>query len=279
MLQPGKSRAEGVTSNRRSMPGSTLPTTDNRPRDLTRASASCYNAAIRFPLHICTLQFEQSLLRAGMVTFYSSSRPTLSTASYTVRSTKPPSTLAARIFFQVTVATRIICGVFLLWLLVCKWRSDQTLRVCDGAVAKSICSMRQNAQRTPWLSLLPMCTIGLWIAVRRGYIEENLLVLRGMGLQTSTSSWAYLLPPSTRFIPTTSVQDTFIYEAFKGFEVRYYLAVIVEGEEDVHVVFPVSCSEHCECDETLTIKTLLPERKILEDVWRGSRSCLYESKG
>ena len=31
-----------------------------------------------------------------------------------------------------------------------------------------------------------------------------------------------------------------IHEAFKGFEVRFYLAVIVEGESEVVVVFPVS---------------------------------------
>lgn len=31
-----------------------------------------------------------------------------------------------------------------------------------------------------------------------------------------------------------------IHEAFKGFEVRFYLAVIVDGEPDVLVVFPVS---------------------------------------
>lgn len=60
-----------------------------------------------------------------------------------------------------------------------------------------------------------------------------------MGVQTSTSSSTYLAPGATRFIPTTAIQDIFIHEAFKGFEVRYYLAIVVEGEEDVVVVFPV----------------------------------------
>jgi len=36
------------------------------------------------------------------------------------------------------------------------------------------------------------------------------------------------------------IQDIFIHEAFKGFEVRFYLAIVVEGEHDVVVVFPVS---------------------------------------
>jgi hypothetical protein len=94
------------------------------------------------------------------------------------------------------------------------------------------------------------------------HIEESLTVLRGLGIQISTTSATYLQPPTTRFIPTTSIQDIFIYEAFKGFEVRFYLAIVVEGEEDVVVVFP----------------NLLPKRAILEDVWRGTRKCLWEDK-
>lgn len=66
-------------------------------------------------------------------------------------------------------------------------------------------------------------------------------------------------PATTRFIPTTSIQDIFIHEAFKGFEVRFYLAIVVKGEEDVVVVFP----------------RLLPRREILEDVWRGAKKTLY----
>jgi len=45
--------------------------------------------------------------------------------------------------------------------------------------------------------------------------------------------------------------------------VRFYLAVVVKGEENVVVVFP----------------KLLPKRKILEEVWRGARACLHESTG
>lgn len=71
------------------------------------------------------------------------------------------------------------------------------------------------------------------------HTEESLLVIRGLGIQTSTSSNTYLSKATTRFIPTTQIQDIVIHEAFKGFEVRFYLAVIVEGEKDVVVVFPV----------------------------------------
>lgn len=88
-------------------------------------------------------------------------------------------------------------------------------------------------------------------------------MLRGLGLQTSTTSSIYLRTPTTRFIPTTSIQDIFIHEAFKGFEIRFYLAVVVKGEEDLVVVFP----------------RLLPRRAILEEVWKGSRVCLWEDIG
>ena len=71
-------------------------------------------------------------------------------------------------------------------------------------------------------------------------LEESLLVLRGLGVQTSSSSSTYLSSATTRFIPTNMIQDIFIHEAFKGFEVRFYLAVVVEGDEEVVVVFPVS---------------------------------------
>lgn len=79
----------------------------------------------------------------------------------------------------------------------------------------------------------------LYLCVRKGYIEESLLVIRGLGVQTSTSSPTYLSTASTRFIPTSSIQDIFLHEAFKGFEVKFYLSIVVENEEDLVVVFPV----------------------------------------
>jgi phosphatidylinositol glycan class H protein len=77
--------------------------------------------------------------------------------------------------------------------------------------------------------------------------EESLLTLRSLGIQTTTLSPSYLVPSNTRFIPTSQIRDIFIHEAFKGFEVRYYLAVVVEGEGEVVVVFPVSASEQAAC--------------------------------
>jgi phosphatidylinositol glycan class H protein len=61
-------------------------------------------------------------------------------------------------------------------------------------------------------------------------------------VQTATAGTSFLWGGSTRFIAASAVQDVFIHEAFRGFEVRFYLCIVVEGEEGVVVVFPVSCA-------------------------------------
>lgn len=100
----------------------------------------------------------------------------------------------------------------------------------------------------------------LYVLSLRLHTTESLLVLRGLGIQTSSSSDTFLSGSTTRFIPTEKIQDILVNEAFRGFEVRYYLVVVVEGEESVVVVFP----------------RLLPRRQIVETVWRGVRRCLFE---
>jgi hypothetical protein len=47
------------------------------------------------------------------------------------------------------------------------------------------------------------------------------------------------LSTHSRFIPASQIDDVFIHEGFKGFQVRHYLAVVVHGEEQLEVVFPV----------------------------------------
>ncbi|KAI5798014.1 GPI-GlcNAc transferase complex, PIG-H component-domain-containing protein [Peziza echinospora] len=68
---------------------------------------------------------------------------------------------------------------------------------------------------------------------------------------------------TTRFIPTSQVQDVWIHEGFAGFEVRFYLGVVVCGEEELVVVF----------------ERTRPRRRVVETVWRGVRRCLYERRG
>ncbi|KAL1792887.1 hypothetical protein ACET3X_009394 [Alternaria dauci] len=116
------------------------------------------------------------------------------------------------------------------------------------------------AEACQWRYLVPSACLMLFLVLRRNYTEESLTILRGLGVQTSTTSLTYLQTPTTRFIPTTSIQDVFIHEAFKGFEVRFYLMIVVEDEEEVVVVFP----------------RLLPRRGTLEIVWRGVRGGLWE---
>jgi len=68
-----------------------------------------------------------------------------------------------------------------------------------------------------------------------------------------------------------------IHEAFKGFEVRFFLAIIVTGATEVVVVFPVSRLDVNVSLILMAEQKLLPRRADLEVVWRGSRRCLYGS--
>ncbi|KUI67672.1 Phosphatidylinositol N-acetylglucosaminyltransferase subunit gpi15 [Cytospora mali] len=127
----------------------------------------------------------------------------------------------------------------------------------------------QTSQRLaaalPTYLLLPLCAALLYLTTLRIHTTESLLVLRGLGIQTSSTGGSYLASwrAGTRFIPTEKIRDVLINEAFRGFAVRYYLVVVVDGEEDVVVVFP----------------RLLPRRRIVEIVWRGVRGCLWEPDG
>ncbi|CCU75484.1 phosphatidylinositol N-acetylglucosaminyltransferase [Blumeria hordei DH14] len=117
------------------------------------------------------------------------------------------------------------------------------------------------AARLPPYLLLPLAMLALYVVTRRFERHESLLVLRGLGVQTSSSSCLVGGGCTTRFVPMEKIQDILINEAFYGFAVRYYLVVVVEGESELLVVFP----------------RLLPRRQALEQVWRESRACLWES--
>ncbi|KAL8365653.1 hypothetical protein RB595_004455 [Gaeumannomyces hyphopodioides] len=133
------------------------------------------------------------------------------------------------------------------------------------------------AAAAPGWALAPLCALALHVAQLRLHTSESLLVLRGLGVQTRSQGPGYLFssrllpfgPASSggngsgggrRFIPVDKVRDVLINEAFLGFEVRYYLVIVVEGEGELVVVFP----------------RLLPRRRTVEAVWRGVRGCLYE---
>ncbi|KAG6062011.1 hypothetical protein E4U17_005373 [Claviceps sp. LM77 group G4] len=128
--------------------------------------------------------------------------------------------------------------------------------------------LRRIATSLPPVVLVALCLGACYALTRRVHCTESLLVLRGLGVQTSESpSWGMSLGwgaggATTRFIPTEKIRDIFVNEAFRGMEVRYYLVVVVEGEGELVVVFP----------------GLLPRRDIVEEVWRGARECLYEKR-
>lgn len=123
-------------------------------------------------------------------------------------------------------------------------------------------SLAHLAAALPPSMVFPLCLALLYLTTLRIHTTESLLVLRGLGIQTSSNGGSYLASwrAGTRFIPTEKIRDVLINEAFRGFAVRYYLVVVVDGEDDVVVVFP----------------RLLPGRAIVERVWRGVRGCLWE---
>ncbi|KAJ5105970.1 hypothetical protein NUU61_003317 [Penicillium alfredii] len=195
-------------------------------------------------------------------------RPSPTTVSFTVSDAPQRDSSPAKILFGLQILLRAILFFCVIFVGIARLRGSffqengryvRWTEVWSSPLGLSVC--RVVDAYNPW-AVAATCALVIYGVFWRGYTEESLLVMRGFGIQTATSSSTYLSTASTRFIPTTQIQDIVIHEAFKGFEVRFYLAVIVEGQADVVVVFP----------------QLLPKREILEEVWRGSRRCLYDVK-
>ena len=178
-------------------------------------------------------------------------RPSSTTISYTVSTSLPLQSIPSYVIHWLVLAIRLIIGSFTFSALFVKY-FNVTPSFLDR-FWKSIVNV-------PWIYAVPILFGALFLVLRRFHTgtwsflicsqilshehsctiaEESLLVIRSLGIQTSSISPYYLLPATTRFIPTSQVRDIFIHEAFRGFEVRYYLAVVVEGEAEVVVVFPV----------------------------------------
>ncbi|EAS32480.2 phosphatidylinositol glycan, class H [Coccidioides immitis RS] len=192
-------------------------------------------------------------------------RPSPTTVLFTVSNAPSRSSITSKLLFYLEILLRVIIFAAVLLVDAAKLRDYAFCQ--DGIIPWSnvwsspaglmACHI---ADRHLWQVIAPSSAVLLYLMVRKGYTEESLLVIRGLGVQTSTSSATYFMSATTRFIPTTQIQDIVIHEAFKGFEVRFYLAIIVEAEAEVVVVFP----------------NLLPRRNILEEVWKGVRKCLYK---
>ncbi|KAI6710073.1 GPI-GlcNAc transferase complex [Diplocarpon mali] len=207
------------------------------------------------------------------------SRPSPTTVEYTV-STSPTLTLPLRLLIIFTFILRLAVALVVLLLLYSRYllTSHASLEQGSATVSKTLSQdyvyqalgaihrtclgtlISLVATRTPLALHLTISLCLIYLISLRLHTTESLLVLRGLGIQTSSSSDTYLSSSTTRFIPTEKIQDILVNEAFRGFEVRYYLVVVVEGEENVVVVFP----------------RLLPRRDTVEKVWRGCRACLFE---
>ncbi|KAF2721268.1 hypothetical protein K431DRAFT_224604 [Polychaeton citri CBS 116435] len=195
-------------------------------------------------------------------------RPTPTTVLYTVSTRSPTDTWPSRFSSYLLIFVRILAGLFAISLA---W-SEYVLQLGIRAIGRSLATTEPGRfiptpillhfQAQHALLRLAIIVAIFYFSTQKFYQEESLLVLRGLGVQTTTQSSNYLSRGSSamRFIPTSSIQDIFIHEAFKGFEVRFYLAIVVEGEAELRVVFP----------------NILPRREMLETVWRGTRACLYE---
>ncbi|KAL4992623.1 GPI-GlcNAc transferase complex, PIG-H component-domain-containing protein [Aspergillus falconensis] len=196
-----------------------------------------------------------------------SRRPSPTTASFTVSNASRQMSTAAKLFFYFQILLRGIVFAGVLLLHAARFRQEffshgsvvPWAAVWSSPLGSFVCRI---ADTHNFIGIALVSVFVIFGVLRKGYTEESLVVIRGLGIQTSTSSPTYLSKAATRFIPTTEIQDIVIHEAFKGFEVRFYLAVVVVGEPEVVVVFP----------------KLLPNRAKLEEVWRGSRHCLYDSK-
>ena len=165
-------------------------------------------------------------------------RPTATTILYTISTRAPATHLTTKLQRILVALLRLITAALVFTVLYCK------AHTLDYAILRHHNPLHDTfpdslAQHATWGPALAIALAVLYLCVRRPYTEESLLVIRGLGVQTSSSSGTYLSAARTRFIPTSAMQDIFLYEAFKGFEVKFYLAIVVEGEEDLVVVFPV----------------------------------------
>jgi phosphatidylinositol N-acetylglucosaminyltransferase subunit H len=190
--------------------------------------------------------------------------PSSTTISYTVSNALPRSTTSSQILFALGNLLRTFLCISVLAIDAAKLQS--ILYLAHGPIDLPLAGRKTGpgalawtvANAVDWRLLVAGSFLVIYFCLRKGYTgaslslnqeselcadsccpEETLLVLRGLGVQTSTSSPTYLSTSTTRFIPTTQIQDIIIHEAFKGLEVRFYLAIIVEGATEMVVVFPV----------------------------------------
>ncbi|TQS32466.1 hypothetical protein Golomagni_07216 [Golovinomyces magnicellulatus] len=166
-------------------------------------------------------------------------RPSPTTVEFTV-TTLPPQTVALRLaqlllfICRILLALTIILQLHACWSVspwanpwpsspipkpLLPWSLDSTRWLLD-TIHRFAPIFTQIAQAVPAWILVPVSLAIFYLLGLRVHSQERLLVMRGLGVQTSQSSKSYWAGKATRFIPTEKIQDILINEAFRGFEVR-----------------------------------------------------------
>ncbi|KAG0208615.1 hypothetical protein BGX31_002286 [Mortierella sp. GBA43] len=120
-----------------------------------------------------------------------------------------------------------------------------------------ICPTLLYSLGTTWSSYTLMALLILWrIAAKLLMVtQETILVIRDVGVQVKT---VYLGGRSTsRFIDRSKISDIIINEAITMMHIRVYMAIIVEGEDRMH---------------------LLPRLNVLLQAYHGARSIIFNEK-
>lgn len=165
--------------------------------------------------------------------------PSSTTVEFTVTN-RPPSTVPRQLLHILTFLLRLILALTAFTFLLTKYHPPPFPASIPPAFHQLLSYLSTLATPLSWQTLLPVSIAIFYVSFfTGGYTEESLVVIRDLGVQISTTTgwWG---GRRSRFIPTSRVVDLWIHEGFRGFEVRFYLAVVVEGEEGLVVVFPVS---------------------------------------
>ncbi|KAH6595086.1 hypothetical protein BASA50_006073 [Batrachochytrium salamandrivorans] len=154
------------------------------------------------------------------------------------------------------------CHILFLWLSPLFGQGLQTqTSLCQDAL-----NMWQTASTwlfasiplLPWIPVDQLCGLFLWITsllsrldVRIGIAalvvphvlakmtlvtSESVLVFRDMGIQLHTRCWGGFVS-TTRFIPVSKILTVIINEGITLFQVKFYLAILVDGEDEMTVAF------------------------------------------
>ncbi|RGB40912.1 GPI-GlcNAc transferase complex, PIG-H component-domain-containing protein [Rhizophagus diaphanus] len=105
---------------------------------------------------------------------------------------------------------------------------------------------------------ISIAMIIIWIWLKLNIVkEESILSIRDVGIQVKT---IYMNGRSvSRFIDKSKISDIIINEGITMLQVKFYMTIIVDGQDRMVVVF-----EH-----------LLPKLNILLQVYRGTRYVIF----